>query len=237
MALLLGESMTVGEAAEVLDVSIKQVQNLGRRGELVYVARGLLDAASVRAYRARRQGRHTRPWSGWTAWAAISLLAGTEPRWLGQPQLSRLRGRLRSMGPADLVAATRARATTRRFAGHEAAVRRLRSDDGVVPGRPLPGLVRTEESDGLVAYVMGDGLGALVDRQGLQEGPWGQIVLHVIEPPGPAGGTGFSLGLVRQFMALDILPPLDAAVSDDPRERGRASDMLREFLDNYRADA
>ena len=84
---------------------------------------------------------------------------------------------------------------------------------------------------------MGEGLAALVDRRGLQEGPEGQIVLHVIELPGAGGGTGFSLGLVEHFMARDILPPLDAAVSDDPRERGVASDMLRELLDNYRADA
>lgn len=139
MSLLVENAMSVGEAAQFLGVTEKQVQHLGRRGDVTYVARGLLDATSVRLLAAVRQGRHTRGWSGRTAWAALSLLSEVDALWLGQGQVSRLQSRLRVIDPAGVVAATRNRAVVVRFTGHQAAVSRLDREPSTVGHRVLPG--------------------------------------------------------------------------------------------------
>lgn len=234
MAVSVDDAMTVRAAAHFLEVSEKQVQHLGRRGDVRYVARGLVDGASVRHLHARRQGRHTRGWSPRTAWAAIALLSGRNAQWLGQGQVSRLRTRLRVIDSAGLVAATRDRAVIGRFAGHASATNRLSAEPTTVRRRALPGLVghsRQVEPDW---YVDVRDLDRLVRTYSLRPHVRGNLVLRAVHTGDRLDGEGVSLDLVRTLMDNDVLVALDAATSEDPRERGVATRMVSDALTRFR---
>ncbi|MCW2751477.1 MAG: hypothetical protein JWR83_2587 [Aeromicrobium sp.] len=228
--------MSVGDAAQLLGVTEKQVQHLGRRGEVRYVARGLLDGASVRAIQAVRQGRHTRGWSGRTAWAAIALLSGHDADWLGQGQVSRLRSRLRIMGSDDLVAATRNRALVSRFTGHRSAVGRLAGDSSTVERRALPGLVGRDHHAETDWYVDARKEDYLVRTYGLRSNARGDFVLRAVKTEDRLDRDGVNLHLVISLMMDDVLTALDSATSEDPRERGVAMQVLDDALDRFRDD-
>lgn len=235
MEISVEDAVSVREAAQLLGVTKKQVQHLGRRGEVRYVARGLLDGASVRAIQAARQGRHTRGWSGRTAWAAIALLSGRKADWLGQGQVSRLRSRLRAIDSDDLVAATRNRAVVSRFTGHESAVGRIATDSSTIGRRSLPGLVGREnpETDW---YVDARNEDDVVQRYGLRSSSRGDFVLRAVETEDDSRMEGVTLELVQALMMADVLTALDSATSEDPRERGVATRVLDEALIRFRRD-
>ena len=228
--------MSVGQAAQLLGVTEKQVQHLGRRGEVRYVARGLLDGASVRAIQAARQGRHTRGWSGRTAWAAIALLSGHDADWLGQGQVSRLRSRLRSIGSDDLVAATRNRALVGRFTGHQSAAGRLAGDSRTVARRALSGLVGQDHHAGTDWYVDARDEDYLVRTYGLRSSARGNFVLRAIKTEDRLDKDGVTLHLAIALMMDDVLTALDSATSEDPRERGVAMRVLDDALGKFRGD-
>jgi hypothetical protein len=228
--------MSVSEAAQLLRVTEKQVQHLGRRGEVVYVARGLLDGASVRARQAARQGTHTRAWSACTAWAAVALLSGRDATWLGQAQASRLRSRLRVTDSSGLVASTRNRALVRRFAGHDAAAVRLARDPRTVGRRVLRGVVGHGQHVEGDWYVGAPDLKDLMLAYGLRADPGGNFVLRSVATGDPAHGA-VALDLVRELMTDDVLTALDSATSADPRERGAATRALDDALARFRGDA
>jgi hypothetical protein len=213
------------------------VQHLGRRGEVIYVARGLLDGASVRAMNAARQGTHTRAWSGPTAWAASALLSGRDADWIGQAQASRLRSRLRAIDSVGLVAATRNRAVVRRFAGHDAAAGRLTRDSRTVARRALPRLVDRGHHVETDWYVGARDVEDLIQSFGLRPDPRGRFVLRSVATGDPVKGE-VTLGLVHALMKDDdVLSALDSATSDDPRERGVATRVLDDALGRFRGDA
>jgi len=198
---------------------------------VTYVARGLLDGASVRDYHAVRQGRRARGWSSRTAWAAIDLLSGGDPEWLGQAQLSRLRSRLRAMEAGELVAATRDRARRCRYAGHESALGRIRADGRAVEVRSVPGLAGRTSTSPLECYVDDALVEELVSRFRLEQDVRGNMVLLSVRSDADGlGERGVSMDLVRSLMDGEILPAIDAATSEDPRERGLALDVLDESL-------
>lgn len=226
--------MSVRQAAQLLGVTEKQVQHLGRRGEVRYVARGLLDGASVRAIHAVRQGRHTRGWSERTAWAAIALLSGHDADWLGQGQVSRLRSRLRIMGSSDLVAATRNRALVSRFTGHQSAVGRLAGDSRTIARRALPGLVGQNHHAETDWYVAARDEDYLVRAYGLRSNSRGDFVLRAVKTEDRLDKDGITLNLVIALMVDDVLTALDSATSEDPRERGVAMRLLDNALDRFR---
>ena len=228
--------MSVREASHLLGVTEKQVQHLGRRGEVRYVARGLLDGASVRAIQTARQGRHTRGWSGRTAWAAIALLSGHDADWLGQGQVSRLRSRLRNLGSDDLVAATRNRAVVGRFTGHQSAAERIVGDSSTVERRALPGLVGQNQRVETDWYVDARDEDHLVRTYGLRSNARGDFVLRAVETEDLLGKGGVTLHLVTALMMDDVLTALDSATSDDPRERGVAMQALDDALARFRGD-
>ena len=87
----------VGEAARLLGVTRRHVARLGELEEIHYVGRGVIERASVNEYLNERKFSRERAWSTQTAWAAVALLSGLPADWLGPTQLSRLRGRLRTM--------------------------------------------------------------------------------------------------------------------------------------------
>jgi hypothetical protein len=237
MGVSVEDAMSVRAAAQLLGVTEKQVQHLGRRGEVLYVARGLLDGASVRAYQAVRQGRHTRGWSGRTAWAAIALLSGRDADWLGQGQVSRLRSRLRDIDSADLVAATRNRALVGRFSGHPAAADRLAREPSTVERRALRGIVGQSQDAGTDWYVDGRDEEYLVQTYGLRPDARGNFVLRAVNTEDTLDNDGVTLHLVIALMMEDdVLTALDSATSEDPRERGVAMRVLDDALDRFRHD-
>ncbi|MDP3894984.1 hypothetical protein, partial [Nocardioides sp.] len=120
--------LAVSEAANRLGVSTRQVQHLVARGELLSLARGVVDETSVERLLAVRRGSHTRAWAESTAWAGVALLSGREAGWLGESQRSRLRGRLRGMGADELVDRARGRARVSRYVAHRSAGERLRAE-------------------------------------------------------------------------------------------------------------
>lgn len=234
MDVLVENAMSVRTAAQLLGVTEKQVQHLGRRGELHYVARGLLDSSSVRAFQAVRQGKHTRGWSARTAWAAIGLLSGHDVLWLGQGQVSRLRSRLRDIDPVDLVAATRNRALVGRFAGHEAAAARISRETGAVERRALPALVRQNNALATDWYVDARDEANLVRTNGLRSDAGGNFVLRAVDTSNGLA-DGVTLHLVAALMSDDdVLAALDSAAAEDPRERGVALSLLDEALVRFR---
>lgn len=229
MAIAIEGAMSVVDAAKLLHVTDKQVQHLGRIGDLAYVARGLLDSGSVQALHDRRQGRHTRGWSSRTAWAATALLSQSDAAWLGQAQVSRLKSRLRDIDSAHLVSATRNRARVGRFAGHQAVARRLDREAGAWARRALPQLVspgHVEEGDW---YVDGRHVAHLIERYGLVPDIGGPYTLRVVETD-----DDVTPELLADLIGhADVLAALDAATTRDPRERGVAirnlDDVLAEF--------
>ncbi len=224
-------------AAGLLGVTEKHVQHLGRQGEVIYLARGLLDGTSVRALHAVRQGKHTRGWSGRTAWAAIALLSGQVADWIGQGQASRLGSRLRDIDSAALVAGTRNRAHVGRFAGQQTAAGRLAAEPGTVGRRALPGLVGQRQDAETDWYVDARDEDQLVRTYGLHFDVRGNFVLRAVETENHLDNDGLTLGLVATLMMKDdVLTALDSATSEDPRERGIATRALDDALARFRSD-
>ena len=220
------EFIGVGEAARLLGVSERRIQQLAIRGDVTFTARGLVDRTSLDHHLATRQGARTRVWSSETAWAAVTLLCGVEVDWLGTTQKSRLRTALRTTDPQTLVSRARNRARTHRYAGHASTARRLRNDIVVVHRASDLDIAG---DDGTVdGYVTTDSLGDLVSRHALIEDPQGQYALRA---------TDFDLDAIRAIAdagAIPVLAALDAAQSLDPRERGVALEALDRALARFR---
>ena len=224
--------MSLREAAQLLDVTEKQVQYLARNAQVVSVARGLVDARSVRAYQANRQGVHTRGWSGRTAWAAVALLANYGQRWIDQPQRSRLRSRLGDMNAEQFVAAARNRALVGHWSGHPAVVARLHADSRTVAQRSLPSLSTGSATTDW--YIEKRDEIRLVQEYGLKANPAGDLTFRVIDTQLYLGLPAIVLTDVADLMDRDILPALDAATSPDPRESGVAKRRVGAALDRFR---
>lgn len=229
--------MTVRVAAQLLGVTEKHVQHLGRRGDVNYLARGLLDGTSVRTLQAVRQGRHARGWSSRTAWAAIAHLSGHHAHWLGQAQTSRLRSRLRDIDAAALAAATRNHALVARFTGHDAAASRLAREPNTVRRRALPGLAGLRQNAETDWYVDARDEDHFVRTYGLRADPRGTFVLRTVETDDRLDNDGVTLDLVATLMMEeDVLTALDSTTSEDPREQGVAKRILDDVLARFRDD-
>jgi excisionase family DNA binding protein len=213
--------LSVGEAAERLGVSSRQVQHLAAQGELRQIARGVLDEASVDHFLAVRgaSGR-TQAWSGPTAWGAIAILSGQVPHWMGGTQRSRLKARLRDLSSAGLVERARNRAVAVRYAGHPAGAERVRTEIvDTSRGAVSLGLATATAVDGYVAE--GD-LGGLLVRHGLIHDDAGRFTLRA---------TSMDLAVVQDLAENGVvLVALDLAGSLDSRERAVGSSALDRAL-------
>lgn len=219
-----GDLVTTGEAAGLLGVSVRRVQQMLDSQALDRVARGLVDRTSVERYLAGHAAGRTRAWAEPTAWAAIGLLSGEEVGWLGQTQTSRLRATLRQITTGvDRLTRLRDRATVRVYDGHPSAAERLR-EDLVVASRSRLGLVET--NTGVDGYLATHRLETLVRRYALREDAAGSFILRA---------TGFDLDLVAHLTThSDVLAAVDAATSLDPRERGAGERALASALERFR---
>jgi hypothetical protein len=218
--------LTTAEAAERLGVSERRVQQMLNTGDLLRVARGLVDRHSVELYRSEGRNRRRRYWAEHTAWAAIALLSGEQRAdWLGQVQASRLRTALRETADAaQLVARLRGRATRHVYSGHSSVAARLR-DEVSTSNAALLGLsTPLTEVDGYVGSK--EALEDIVRRYALREDPAGQYTVRV---------TGFDRDVVGHLLRTSrVLAGLDAASATDPRVRGVGVDALEEALKRFR---
>lgn len=214
---------TTEQAAGLLGVSQRRVQQLLYEGALVRIARGLVDATSVERHRAVAPGARTRAWAEHTAWGAIALLSGVHPAWLGPAQASRLRTTLLGMTiPAELVARLRERAFVRTYVGHPTAASRLRDELVATSG---VGLVETA-TNRVDGYLASDVLDSMVALLGLRADPGGDLVVRT---------TRFDLRVVADLATHGtVLAAVDAAASLDPRERGVGERAVAEVLARYR---
>lgn len=199
--------LTIAEAARALGTSTRHARRLAESGAITKVARGLVDADSVRRHVATRYPGTPRSWETRAAWAAIGLLAGHDPLWLGETQTSRLRARLRSLDDSSILAAkVRNRARVRKFTAPRARLPRIR--DLITPADPtLLGLsaLAAECIDG---YIGTDDLTELSRNLGLREDPRGPITLRI---------SDFNHHGVHYLAGTRGVAALDAAASADPR--------------------
>jgi hypothetical protein len=217
----------VQEAARLLGVTVQHVRRLADRGDIVFVARGLVDLASIREYLAVRQASRTRAWSEETAWAAVALLSGLEVDWLGEAQKSRLRGRLRETTATELASQSRNRARVHRYVGHPAAADRIAKDIVVIPRETL-GLVTIRTGTTVIdGYTSPEAEEQLVQRYALARNPAGRFVLRA---------TDFDLGTIdRLGKTAEVLASLDASTSTDPRARAVGEAILERRLAKFRS--
>lgn len=216
--------LSVSAAAERLGVSTRQVQHLVARGELLSLARGVVDETSVERLLSVRRGSHTRAWAESTVWAAVALLSGRAAGWLGESQRSRLRGRLRGMDVDELVERARGRARVSRYVAHRSAGERLRAElvDTSSAAERL-GLAATNAIDG---YLARTDLKAVVSRHGLIRDDNGSVTLRT---------TSIDLDVVRDLVSAgDVLAALDLAESLDARERRAGTQALDRALEGLR---
>ena len=216
--------VTVAGAAQRLGVTTRRVQHLAARGTLRMLARGVVDEASLERYLASREGFRWRPWSEATAWGAVALLSSGEAAWMGESQLSRLRGRLRGLDAGELAGRARGRAVASRYTGHTSTPGRLRSQvvDTSESAAAL-GLTATATVDG---YVAAAELDALVARHGLILDDAGPFTLRATSMP-----IDIVADLARR---APVLAALDLAESLDVRERRAGIDALTATLERFR---
>lgn len=216
--------LATSEAAARLGISTRQVQHLVAQGQLRQLARGVVDETSVERLLAVRGGSHKRAWSEATAWGAVSLLAGSDAEWLGETQRSRLRGRLRRLGAAELVERTRERAEVNRYRAHSSAWRYLLGELVYAPeASSRLGLAWTSDIDG---YLPVYGVAAVVHDHGLIRDDEGRVALRA---------TTMDLNVVRDLAdRSDVLTALDLAESLDVRQRRAGMDALDRALERFR---
>lgn len=217
----------VHKAAQLLGVTVQHVRRLAEQGDLVFVARGLVDRGSIRVYLAEREASRPRAWSEETAWAAVALLSGVDAGWIGPTQTSRLRSHLRGIDAETLTSRARNRAKVHRYTGHRSAAARL-ADQIIIPDRGVLDLVSDSATDARVdGYLSPNDEQHLVKEYALSPDAVGRFILRA---------TSFDLATVRHLLdRSDMLVALDAAVSLDPRERGAGQARLEKRLAEFRS--
>jgi len=223
------DELTTSEAAELLQVSRKEVQRLARVGALATAAsfgRAVaVDAVSAQRRLNRRPGRG-RPWDPATAWGALDLLEGGDANWMGTSQRSRLRARLTRTDAERFAVMVRNRAATYRYRASESLL------NGVAASLVLSGVSNVPVGDfGLAAG--GSTVEGYTDRRGHQDcvrdfflvaDQVGNVILREttfvhIAAEDPHAGTGLAVTAV------------DLAESLEVRERSAGLLVLQQLLD------
>lgn len=217
--------VSVGEAADRLDVSVRQVQRLVRAGKLDAAGIDRIELGSLFQLQGSRQGSHRRAWSEPTAWGCVALLSGEDAAWLGQAQRSRLKGQLTGVAARELPARVRNRASVRAFRAHSMAHDRIRREI-VASGAQasVDALIPSQRVDG---YISDATYRQLVDRFRLQADWEGEITLRV---------TTFDIDIVEHVAgAGQVLAAFDLAESSDAREQSAGMKVLAAALEDLGA--
>ncbi|WP_456695511.1 hypothetical protein [Aeromicrobium sp. P5_D10] len=212
--------LSLAEAADHIGVSQRQVRNLAAAGDIVLVARGVVDADSLSAFLQNRGLVTRRVWSEGTAWAAIGLLAGIDVSRLGASQVSRLRKQLTGIDAAELASRVRNRATAHRFDGHRSVVSRIAAE--LVRGSGLIGDLTAEH--GVDGYLDEDDLADLVHRFHLRATSIGSIAIR--------GTQHLDKAQEIADKDADLLTAVDLSTSADARERAAALTVIRGRVDS-----
>ena len=217
------------QAAQLLGVTDHEIARLVRDGELsatkVAGRAFLLDASEVHLYAEIRQGKG-RPLSPPSAWAALWLLSGLNVDWLDYSQMRRLRIKLKSIAPEELVWQTRRRMSAKRFRASRSFIPKLRGEL-VLTGKScisVLGSEITEQSEILEGYSP-LGFQALEQRYHLAEDATGNAIIRVAE------------GEQRLFDGIEQAPiavvAADLAITLDTRERSAGLNVLRRLLNEF----
>lgn len=212
--------LSLAEAADRIGVSERQVRNLAAGGDIVLVARGVVDADSVSAFLWNRGLVTRRVWSEGTAWAAIGLLAGIDVSWLGASQVSRLRKQLTGIDAAELTSRVRHRATAHRFVGHRSVVSRIAAE--LVRGSATIGALTA--GHGVDGYLDEDDLADLVRRFHLRATSMGSITVR--------GTQHLDKAQEIADKDPDLLTAVDLSTSADARERAAGLTVIRARVDS-----
>lgn len=221
-------TISTGEAAELLGVSMRQVQRLVSSGSLTVaetVGRvQLIDAESVQ--RLSRQGlRRGRPWSMTTVAAVIDLLAEGKTERVSTVQRTRLRERLAGLSAEDLVRAMRCRADVRRFRAAESFLGRVREGVAATGATAI-------DNDAALAREFGLAQGARVAVDGYVDNSSAISLIRRCHLSADAHGN-VTLRLTDLGSLLETNPvtvALDLSESLDSRERRAGLDYLRKRL-------
>lgn len=209
------EFLSLAEAADRIGVSQRQVRNLAASGDIVLVARGIVDADSLSAFLRNRGLVTRRVWSEGTAWAAIGLLAGIDVSRLGASQVSRLRKQLTGIDAAELASRVRNRASAHRFDGHRSVVNRIAAE--LVHGSGLIGDLTAEH--GVDGYLDEHDLADLVHRFHLRATSIGSITVR--------GTQHLDKAQEIADKDADLLTAVDLSTSVEARERAAALTVIR----------
>lgn len=143
---------------------------------------------------------------------------------MGDTQRSRLKGKLRMLGAAELVGRARKRAEVTRYRAHSSAGRYLLGElvYAADAGRRL-GLADTDNIDG---YLASEDVDGLVSRHGLIRDDEGRVTLRA---------TTMDLDVVRDLAKRSsVLTAIDLAESLEVRERRAGLDGLDRALEAFR---
>ena len=212
------------EAAEALNVSVRQVELYVKSGRLAAVQNVgpalAIDSASVnRLNHARGRGR---VWKESTACAALTLLSGENPGWVDSHLKSRIRARLRIMDWEQLSYMAGGRAVVRRLWVVESRRRSVQdqllasgrsalADEATAAGFGLSG----GEGPGAEGYTDQRSAGRMIAANRMRDDPQGNVVLRISD----VAATMFT----RVPMAAIAL---DLAESPSTREHSAARSFL-----------
>lgn len=218
------------QAAQLLGVTDHEIARLIRDGELSALkAAGrafLLSAGEVHLYAAIRQGKG-RPLSASTAWAALWLLSDLDVDWLDYSQMRRLRIKLKTITPEELVWQTRKRMNTKRFRVSQSFIPKLKQELALT-GRSCISVLDselTEQSEILEGYARLS-LHDLEKKYHLAEDVTGNAIIHIAEDD---QSLFESIG-----QAPIAVVAADLAITLDTRERSAGLDVLRKLLNEFR---
>lgn len=217
------------QAAQLLDVTAHEIARLVRDGELSAVkAAGrafLLDAREVNLYAAIKQGKG-RPLSTSIAWAVLWLLSDLDVDWLDYSQMRRLRMKLKTIAPEELIWQTRRRTSARRFRVSKSFIPKLKQEL-VLTGRSCISALDselTEQSEILEGYAR-QNLHDLEKIYHLAEDVAGNAIIHVVENEQQLFGSSGQAPIA--VVAADL------AITLDSRERRAGLDTLRRLIDEF----
>lgn len=220
------DSMSVSEAAEVLNLSPARVRAMASRGQLAAVKiadRWLVERRAVE-WRLRRESPRGRRFTPRNAWALLMLASGEDVRGLDASVRSRLKRALALEGLASLAPRLRDRSRVSTYRAHPGEIRHLIDDDSFVPSGITAAsavgadLVAGREADGYVAQAR---LQDFIDE-------------HALSPAGDKGNV--SLRIIPDEIWADLkgrpaAPPavvaLDLAEELDPRSEAAGRELVR----------
>lgn len=225
------EFVTSQEVATLLGVSQRQVSNLRREGQVVAVADGVYDRASVLRVRNARAAHRQRAWTERTAWQAIAMTADVDAHFIGQTQRSRLKAALRHIETEAFVSLVRDRASVRRLTGHRRSAQRIAADL-VNTGTGAARLGLTSTAERIDGYATTAEVERILDRYHLSQatGDDDAAALRAVSEVSRSD-------VERINEAGDLLAALSLAESLDDRERSAGLDYVGRTLGDRWAHA